>query len=54
VNQITFYYYNDKNETARVVMRMYGKRQVTEWTLKLGSIPNITNSSSGKEVVFLF
>ena len=35
-------------------MRMYGKRQVTEWTLKLGSIPNITNSNSGKEVVIQF
>jgi hypothetical protein len=43
VNQITFFYQNAKNETARIMMRMYGKRQVTEWTLKLGSIPNITD-----------
>jgi hypothetical protein len=51
VNQITFFYQNDKNETARIMMRMYGKRQVTEWTLKLGSIPNVTDSQSGKEVI---
>ena len=36
------------------MMRMYGKRQVTEWTLKLGSIPNVTDSQSGKEVIIQF
>ena len=35
-------------------MRMFGKRQVTEWTLKLGSIPNVTDSQSGKEVILQF
>lgn len=35
-------------------MRMYGKRQVTEWTLKLGSIPNVTDQNSGKEVIIQF
>ena len=54
VNQITFFYQNEKNESARIMMRMFGKRQVTEWTLKLGSIPNVTDSSSGKEVIIQF
>ena len=51
LDQITFYYYNEKNETARIVMRMYKSRNVTEWTLKLGGIPL---SKEGQEVVLQF
>ncbi len=36
------------------MMRMFGKRQVTEWTLKLGSMANVTDRSSGKEVILQF
>jgi len=51
VNQITFYYYNAQNETARLVFRGFKTRPFSEWTLKLGSIPLTTQ---GKEVVIQF
>jgi len=39
MSQITFYYSNAKNETARIVMRLYQKKAFSEWVVKLGSIP---------------
>lgn len=42
VNQATFTFFNNKNETANIVLRMYPKRAIQEWTLELGPIPNST------------
>ena len=52
MNQITFYYFNAQNETARILLRVYKTRPVSEWVLKLGSIP--LTPAQGKEVVLQF
>lgn len=48
VNQLTFDYFDDNNETATLIMRAYKTRNVMEWVLKLGSIPL---SNQGQEVI---
>lgn len=51
ISQATFIYFNDLNETAKLVLRVYQKRPQMEWVLKLGSIPL---SKVGQEVIIQF
>jgi lysosomal alpha-mannosidase len=51
LSQATLTYFNEKNETANLILKVFKKRKVMEWILKLGSIPL---STQGKEVVLQF
>jgi hypothetical protein len=51
VQQVTFNYFNNKNESGRLLLRLFQKRAHHEWTLKLDGIPL---SNQGQEVIIQF